>query len=149
MKLVSKFENFYILRLLIIPVLFAGLSILLVTSKPNVALFFLVLAFLVLTYNLATIFQIIVEEKEIIKISFLTRKKKVIPYSVIKSSRLDFTRGVETDAGIINPGYYRCIFILENNEELIISPLHFENYNELIRVIGQNRNELDWNNDFL
>jgi len=146
MKLTSKFDDFYLLRLVILPILFTGLSIWLYNlNRPNInsingAYFFLILAFLILIYNLATIFQIEIEETEIIKVSFLTRKKKVIPYSTIKSSKLDYTSGGETDAGTINPGYYKCVFILENDEKLIISPVYFENYKELIRAISHNRN---------
>jgi hypothetical protein len=94
-----------------------------------------------LFYNLNTFYKIIVEEKSITKIFFLSKKKEIIPYSNIKSSSLNFVKGVQTDAGIINPGYYKCIFILENEQKLILSPLYYENFNDLIRAINNNRSE--------
>ncbi len=152
--IVSKFEKLYILRILLIPIICIGLSILLIDVKINYkkeadiiypVFFLLILGFLVLLRNLNSIYKIIVEETTITKIYFLTQKREIISYTLIKSLEKEFiSGGWISDVGQISDGYNRYIFHLLNGKELIVSPLYFKNYYDLIIAINNNRND---NND--
>lgn len=149
--IISKFEKLYILRILLIPIICIGLSILLIDVKINYkkeadiiypVFFLLIIGFLVLLYNLSSIYKIIVEERTITKIYFLTRKRENIPYTLIKSLEKEFmSDGLFSDVGQISDGYNRYVFHLLNGKELIVSPLCFKNYNDIVIAINNNRNE--------
>lgn len=151
MIVTSKFEKLYLLRIAFIPLICTALSILLVDIKIYYKkdadvifpiIFLLTVGCLVLLYNLNSIYKIIVEETTITKIYFLLRKKEIISYASIKSLDKEFISGGNiTEVGQISDGYYRYTFNLKNGKKLIISPLCFENFNQLIIVINHNRNE--------
>jgi hypothetical protein len=153
MIVVSKFEKLYLLRNAFIPIICIGLSLLLsdikIYYKKDIdvifPVFFLsILGCLVLLYNLNSIYKIIVEETTITKVYFLSRKTENIPYASIKSLNKEFIDGSFSDAGQITSGYYRYVFNLEKNKELIVSPLYFKNCNELITAINKMRgNKID------
>ncbi|OXA76472.1 hypothetical protein SAMN05444397_1137 [Flavobacterium aquidurense] len=146
MIVVSKFEKLYLLRNAIIPIICIGLSGLLLDVKIYYKkdadvyfpiFFLLILGCLVLFYNLNSIYTLVVEEKTITKIFFLSRKTERISYASIKSSNKEFINGsYSSEVGQITPGYYRHIFNLENGEKLIVSPLYFKNYNQLVTEIS-------------
>jgi energy-coupling factor transporter transmembrane protein EcfT len=146
MIVVSKFEKLYLLRNVFIPIICIGLSVLLVDVKIYYkkeadvffpVIFLLILGCLVLFYNLSSIYKIIVEEKTITKIYFLSRKTEIISYMSIKSSEKEFVDGsYSTEVGQITPGYYRYVLNLEKNKKLIVSPLYFKNCNQLIAEIN-------------
>lgn len=150
--IVSKFEKLYILRIFILPIIYIGLSILLIDIKMNykkdlnikyVTIFLLILAFFVLLYNLNSIYKIVVENTKVTKIYLLTQKKEIIPNNLIKSFNKEFIDGGWiSDVGQISNGYNRYIFKLHNGKDLIISPLFFKNYNELIMAINNNMNNI-------
>jgi len=109
--------------------------------------FLLILGCLVLLYNLNSIYKIIVTETTIIKIYFLSRKTEIIPYVSIKNFEKEFIEDSQsTEVGQLTPGYYRYIFNLVNGKKLIVSPLYFKNYIQLIIAINQNYTEL--NNEY-
>lgn len=149
--IISKFEKLYILRILLIPIICIGLSILLIAVKINYkkeadiiypVFFLLIFGFLVLLYNLSSIYKIIVEERTITKIYFLTRKRENIPYTLIKSLEKEFiSDGLISDVGQISDGYNRYVFHLLNGKKLIVSPLCFKNYNDIVIAINNNRIE--------
>ncbi|MNQ54998.1 hypothetical protein D3C85_690790 [compost metagenome] len=149
---VSKFEKLYLLRNVLIPIICIGLSILLLDVKLNYKkdadvifpiIFLLTLGCLVLLYNLNSIYKIIVEETTIKKVYFLSRKTEFISYTSIKSLEKEFIDGGSiAKVGRISDGYNRYIFNLANGKKIIISPLCFENYNQLIIAINHNRTEL-------
>lgn len=151
MMIVSKFEKLYILRIVLIPIVCIGLSILLIDVKINykneadiiyTVFFLLILGFLVLFYNLNSIYKIIVEETAITKVCFLTRQREIISYAFIKSLDKEFiSGGWISDVGQISDGYNRYVFQLVNGKKLILSPLCFKNCNELIIAISNNRND--------
>lgn len=151
MMIISKFEKFYILRIVLIPIICFGLSILLIDVKINYkkevdviypVFFLLILGCSVLFYNLNSIYKIIVKETTITKIFFLSRKRETISYSSIKGSEKEFiSGGWISDVGQISDGYYQYVFHLVNKKELRVSPLCFKNYNELIMAINNNRND--------
>lgn len=149
MIVVSKFEKLYLLRNVLVSIICIGLSILLVDVKIYYKkdadvffpiIFLLILGCLVLFYNLNSIYKIIVEENAITKIYFLTGTKESIDYTSIISLDKEFIKGSSVyQVGQITPGYYRYKFKLENGKELIISPLYFKNYNQLIAEINLRR----------
>lgn len=146
MIVVSKFEKLYLLRNVFVPIICFGLSALLVDVKMYYkkdadvvfpVIFLLIVGVAVLFYNLNFIYKLIVEEKTITKIYFLSRKTESIPYSSIKSLDKEFIDGSYIcEVGQITPGYYSYIVNLENDKKLIISPLYFKNCNQLIAKIN-------------
>ena len=148
MIVVSKFEKLYLLRKALIPIICIGLNFLLldikIYYKKDIDVIFpifiiLILGCFILLYNLNSIYKIIVEETTITKIYFLLRKSESISYISIKSSDKEFINGSYIfEVGQITPGYYRYVFNLEKNKKLIVSPLYFKNYNQLITAINLN-----------
>jgi hypothetical protein len=153
MVVVSKFEKFYLLRNVLVPIICIGLSILLLDVKFNykkdadvIFPIFFLLAFgsLVLLYNLDSIYKIIVDETTISKVYFLSRKTEIISYASIKSLDKEFIDGGSiANVGRISDGYHKYVFNLVNGKKLIVSPLCFNNYNQLIITINQNLKELN------
>lgn len=148
MTVVSKFEKLYLFRKVLMPIICIGLAMLLLDVKiyykkdvdvSNPIVFLLVLGCIVFFFNLNTIYKLIVEEKTITKINLLTRRIESISYQSIKSSEKEFIGGYYiTEVGQFTPRYYRYVFHLENDKKLIVSPLYFENYNQLIATINEN-----------
>ncbi|WP_163411589.1 hypothetical protein [Flavobacterium ajazii] len=146
MIVVSKFEKLYLLRNIFFPIICIGLSILLIDVKMYYkkdadvtfpVTFLLIVGCLVLFYNLNSIYKLILEEKTIIKIYVLSRRKESIPYTSIKSLDKEFIDGSHIyEVGQITPGYYDYKFSLEDDKELIISPSNFKNYKQLITEIN-------------
>ncbi|WP_337968755.1 hypothetical protein [uncultured Flavobacterium sp.] len=146
MTVVSKFEKLYLLRIVFLPIICIGLSVLLVDVKINYKKdadvifpisFLLILGCLVLFNNLKSLYKLIVEEKKITKIYFLSRKKEIIFYTSIKSLDKQFINGSYIyEVGKISSGYYRYVFNLENDKKLIISPLNLKNYRQLVAEIN-------------
>ena len=149
--IVSKFEKLYLLRITLVPIICIGLSILLFDIKINYKkdadvnlpiIILLIFGCLVLFYNLNSIYKIIVEETKITKVYFLSRKTEIITYESIKSLDKEFIKGAEiTEVGKISDGYNRYLLNTANGNNLIISPLYFKNYNQLIIAINRNRNK--------
>jgi len=151
MTIVSKFHTLYLIRKAIGPTLFAFLSLLFLYQgfslnnffqiKISIFLFLVCISFSII--NLKSIYKLVIEESSIVKISIFYGVKKYIALSSIKASHLDYIQGVATEAGQINPGYYECVLILENDKKLIISPEKFKNYSEIIKAISHNRTKLN------
>lgn len=150
MTVTSKFENLYLLRIVFIPLLCIGFVLLLLDVKidynKNIDIIFPIIilsliACLVLLYNLNSIYKIIVDETTITKIYFLSGKKEIIPFeSIISLTREHIEGGYSSEVGKISDGYYEYVFSLVNDKKLVVSPLCFNNYKELISNINQNRN---------
>lgn len=153
MIVASKFEKLYLLRKAFIPLICIGLSLLLLDIKIYYkkdidiifpVFFLLIVGFLVLLFNLNSIYKLIVEESIITKIYILSRNKESIPYTSIKSSNKEFIDGGYIfEVGQISDGYYKYVFNLEKNKELIVSPLYFKNYNQLVTAINFNISQLN------
>ena len=150
MTLTSKFEKLYLLQIVFIPLICFGLSLLLLDVKieynkdadvilPIIIL--LTVGCLVLLNNLNSIYEITVAETFISKKYFLSGKKEIIPFETILSlKREHIDGGYNSEVGLISDGYYEYVFSLVNGKTLIVSPLCFNNYKELILSINQNRN---------
>jgi hypothetical protein len=146
MMVISKFEKLYLLRKAFIPIICIGLSFLLLDVKYYYkkdadvmfpVFFLLIFGCLVLVYNLNSIYKIILEEKTITRINFLSRKRENISYTSIKSSNKEFVDGSYMyEVGQITSGYYRYVYTLANEKKMIISPLYFENYNQIVKEIN-------------
>jgi len=146
MIVISKFEKLYLLRKAFLSIICIGLSLLLLDVKyyykKNAdvmfpVFFLLIFGCLVLLYNLNSIYKLILEEKTIIRINFLSRKRESISYTSIKSSNKEFVNGSYIyEVGQITSGYYRYVYTLENDKKMIVSPLYFENYNQIVEEIS-------------
>jgi ABC-type siderophore export system fused ATPase/permease subunit len=108
--------------------------LLLIIFSELILLFFLVKDF-------QKIYKIKVAENGIYKISVFLNKTQFIPYNEIKTVRSEKVQGSSTDAGEITLGYFESVLITDKNQKILISPDHFENYNEIMKTIKLNRNE--------
>lgn len=59
-------------------------------------------------------------------------RKKTIPLENISKIIRHKDQGLSSDGGMISDGYYYTELILKSGDSLIISPDHYENYNEII-----------------
>lgn len=150
MELTSRFETFYLVRKFTAPVLFAFLGSLFLYQgfklHPFVhfacSIFFFVVSVTVLLINLASISSLKIEDTRIVIIPYMFGKQRYVDFSEVESSHLEFIRGIETDAGYVNPGYYRCVLMLKGHQKFILSPDKFENYSEILKAISYNRTKL-------
>ena len=152
MEVNSKFRVLFLIRKNIIFFLFAGLCLWMlisgifesVSGLISAAIIFLAICALVQLINLHSVFKIIISENGIIKISFISGERELIPFSSIINIIMQRVDGLSTsDAGQITTGYYESLITLKNNRKLTISPDHFENYEELIRAIKKNMGKVD------
>jgi hypothetical protein len=152
MNLSSKFNSIYLIKLGFFPTLCIGISLLLIDVKLNYkkdigvvipVLVLVIMGIIILYYNLKRVFSIVLEEKHITKTYFLSKKKEVIPYELIKSLNSERIEPTYSDAGRITDGYYDFEFELKDGTVLYVSPSYFDNYMELIKSINERRNELD------
>jgi len=144
----SRFETLFLIRKSFLPTILVVVCIYLLYMHYtegygyiNFAVIFLILSMLILFFNFNSLYKIIVEKTGITKVFILNRKREFIPFTSIKSSRLEFVTGAETEAGQITPGFYICIFTLTNGKEFLLTPQQYENYNQLIKQISENRSE--------
>jgi len=151
MTVTSKFENLFLLQVVFIPLICFGLGLLLLDEKIDYnkdsdvtlpIIILLMVGCLVLLNNLNSIYNIIVTEKFITKKKLLSGKKEIIPFeSIVSLTREHIEGGYSSEVGKISDGYYEYVFSLVNDKKLIVSPLCFNNYTELIMAINHNRNE--------
>lgn len=151
MTVTSKFENLYLLQIVFVPLICFGLVLLLLDAKIDYnkdsdvtlpIIILLTVGCLVLLNNLNSIYNIIVTEKFITKKKLLSGKKEIIPLeSIISLTREHIEGGYSSEVGKISDGYYKYVFSLVNDKKLVVSPLCFNNYQELIMAINHNRNE--------
>lgn len=152
MNLSSKFNPIYLIKIAFIPTLCIGISLLLIDVKMYYkkdievfypVLFFIIIGLLVFYFNLKGVYRIILEENTITKTYFLSKRKEVITYDLIKSFNRERIEGqYSTKVGQISDGYYDFAFTLNNEKKLNVSPVYFDNYMELIKIINERRNEL-------
>jgi len=142
----SKFEDFYLIRPALLPFICFGSGFLFLyqtwtTEKKFLTLALCLFAFgaILLYLNFKSVFRITVDKTKITKISFINGKTQFIPYSDIQESKLEHIQGMRNKAGNITLGYYHCVFKLKNGEVLILSPLQFKNYKEIVKAISVNR----------
>lgn len=88
--------------------------------------------------RLQYVFKIVVSENGITKISILTNKQQLIGFQEVKEVRLNRFAGARTPRGYITDGYYESNVILNNDEHILISPDHFENYTEIVKSLTEN-----------
>jgi len=146
--MMSKFEILFLIRKSLIPTILIIISIYVFFNSVmnfsfDIVITFVLLASALLTmvFNFSSVCRIAIEKTGIKKIFILTGKTEFIAFASIKSSRLEFIEGSTTDAGQITPGFYICIFSLIDGKEFILTPEHYQNYNQLIRQISLNRSE--------
>ena len=146
MKVISKFRTLFFLRKVLF-VLFLDLILCFfilggLVSESYVAVYiFLIITVFALYYqyeSFNSVNRIIVTDDGITIIPFLSKKEKFISFSEINRIRSERVNGSSNDVGEITSGYFESIIELYGNEELLISPDHFENYNEIIMTIRGN-----------
>ncbi|WP_140506216.1 hypothetical protein [Flavobacterium pectinovorum] len=85
--------------------------------------------------KLRSVTEIIVLEKGLQKISLASQKTEFIPFSFMVNIRTERIQGSYSDAGQITTGYFESTILLENGEELLISPDQYDNYKEIVVAI--------------
>lgn len=101
----------------------------------------IIVSYITLKNDIRKIYKIKVVKNGILKIAVFENKEKLILFKDIKEVRLEKVEGMSSDAGEITLGYYESILILNTNEKILISPDHFENYKEIMKIIKLNRND--------
>ena len=102
-------------------------------SLGLISLFFLV-------KNLLKVYTIKIVENGIYKTSIFSKKSQFVSYKEIEKVSLEKVQGLSTDAGEISLGYFESVLITYKNQKIVISPDHFENYNEIMKAIKFSRN---------
>ncbi|WP_316635586.1 hypothetical protein [uncultured Flavobacterium sp.] len=85
-----------------------------------------------------SVYEITVTKKGIKRKTLTSNKVEFTPYSSVLKVQTERVQGSYSDVGQITTGYFESIVFLENGTELLISPDHFENYQELIIAIREN-----------
>jgi len=85
-----------------------------------------------------SIYEITVTKKGIKRKTLTSKKVEFIPYSSVSKVQTERIQGSYSDAGQITTGYFESTVFLEDRTELLISPDHFENYQEIIIAIREN-----------
>ena len=151
MNLSSKFNPIYLIKIIFIPFICIGISLLLIDVKLNYnkdisvivpVLVLLIIGVIILYYNLKRVYSIVLEEKHITKTYFISKKKEVIPYDLIKSLKTKRINPTYDEGVQVSDGYYDYEFELKNGTVLYVTPFYFDNYMELIKSINERRNEL-------
>lgn len=146
MEISSKFRTLFLIRKNIFFFLFVTffLLVLLHDLSNNIpetiltAIIFLGICVLIQLVRLRSVHRIIVSDKGIKKISLISREEEFISFSSIENIRTVRVQGMYSDAGQITEGYYESEIFLKDKKKLLITPDHFENYQEIIGAIKQN-----------
>jgi hypothetical protein len=149
MELTSEFRTLFILRKISgVIFLFAICCFLLnIGLERNqwviilISFIAIIVSYIILKNDIRKIYKIKVVKNGILKIGVFENKEKLILFRDIKEVRLEKVEGMSSDAGEITLGYYESILILNTNEKILISPDHFENYKEIMKIIKLNRND--------
>lgn len=147
MKVVSEFEDFYLLRPALLPIICLGLSLLFLTQEVHehetnpklVALFLFIAGAFILIFNFRSVYKLAVDEVKITKIFLISRKTQLVYFTDIQESKLEYVSGMRTKAGFVSLGYYHCKFTLKDGNTFILTPLHFKNYKQIVKAISENR----------
>lgn len=143
MKIHSKFRTLFLIRINILFILFDFFCI----SKffgsfrtedykiTLASVVFLAVSIFFHVNKLSSVNEIIVSEKGIKKTTLASSKIDFIAYSSILRVQTERIQGSYSRGGQITTGYFESIIYFENGEEMLISPDHFENYQELIVAI--------------
>lgn len=99
------------------------------------SIIFLALSIFFHIQKLRAVTEIIVLEKGIQKISLASHKTEFIPFSSMANIQTERIQGSYSDAGQITTGYFESTILLENGEELLISPDQYDNYKEIVVAI--------------
>lgn len=145
MKIHSKFRTLFLIRINILFVIFDFFCLSnffgsFRTEDYTVILasvFFLALSIFFHINKLSSVNEITVSEKGIERTTLASSKIEFIPFSSILRVQTERVQGSYSRAGQISTGYFESKLYLENGEELLISPDHFENYQELIVAIRE------------
>ena len=149
MELTSEFRTLFILRKISgVIFLFVVCCFLLNMGLERnqwviilISLIVIIVSYIILKNDIRKFYKIKVVKNGILKIAIFENKEKLILFRDIKEVRLEKVEGMSSDAGEITLGYYESILILNTNEKILISPDHFENYKEIMKIIKLNRND--------
>ena len=140
----SKFRMLFLTRIIFGFIVFlSGLIFLLnrlinfdKTMYLSLILVSVLLSFLIyVSIDLFKVCSIEISEKGLIKTFLFSRNKNEIAFTDILSVERHKTSLKDTRLINISDGYYFSVIKLENEEDLIISPDYYENYNEMIEFI--------------
>ncbi|WP_396193145.1 hypothetical protein [Flavobacterium sp.] len=140
----SKFRMLFLTRIIFGFIVFlSGLIFLLnrlinfdKTMYLSLILVSVLLSFLIyVSIDLFKVCSIEISEKCLIKTFLFSRNKYEIAFTDILNVERYKTSLKDTRLINISDGYYFSVIKLENEEDLIISPDYYENYNEMIEFI--------------
>jgi hypothetical protein len=137
----SKFRTLFLARKVFGFFLLFFLCCVVLSYNNEYLLFFMLLltvSIAITLFKLSNIYKLIISEKGITKISFLSDKREFIDFSEIVTVNLNQVDGLQTRAGYISEGYYESVILLKNKKELLVSPDYFENYRELVVAMSEN-----------
>lgn len=148
MEIASKFRFLFLVRknifffLFVTFILFALLHDLSNPIQETILILILFLGFCIIIQliRLRSLSKIIVSDKGIRKISIISGIEEFIPFSSIENIQRQRIQGMSNMTGQITDGYYETLINLRNKKKLLITPDHFENYQEIIKAI-RNRYE--------
>lgn len=146
MVITSKFRTLFLLRKGLSFLIIDGICIALIFaffedgSYLETICFGCILIFiLVYQYiNFNSVESLIISNKGITTISFLSESKKFFPFSDIENIKTDWTDGMYSDVGQITEGYHESIITLKNGKTLLLTPDYYENYDRMIVFIRAN-----------
>lgn len=140
MKIYSKFRTLFLIRINILFFIFDFFCL----SKffgsfrtedykiTLASVVFLALSIFFHISKLSSVNEITVLEKGLERTTLASSKVEFIPFSSVLRVQTKRVEGSFSDAGQITTGYFESMVYLENGKEILISPDHFENYQELI-----------------
>ncbi|MGE6355140.1 hypothetical protein ACQKCJ_14830 [Flavobacterium sp. NPDC079362] len=104
--------------------------------NPLTVIVFMVFAFLIYASpDLFKICKLTITETGIEKTMAITGQKKFIPFETIYMIKKGKIKLQNRGGAAISDGFYFSTLILDNKENIIISPDHYENYKEIIMTI--------------
>ncbi|TPG41702.1 hypothetical protein EAH81_09485 [Flavobacterium pectinovorum] len=143
MKIHSKFRTLYLIRINMFYIIFDFFCLSSFFNSFRTedfivglgSIIFLALSIFFHIDKLRSVTEIIVLEKGLQKISLASQKTEFIPFSFMVNIRTERIQGSYSDAGQITTGYFESTILLENGEELLISPDQYDNYKEIVVAI--------------
>jgi hypothetical protein len=146
MVITSKFRTLFLLRKGLSFLIIDAICIVLISSffqdgSYLETFFFGCILIFILVYqymSFNSIKSLIINDKGITTISFLSESKKFFPFSDIQSIKTDWKDGMYSDVGQITEGYHETIITLKNGKTLLLTPDYYKNYDRMIVSIRAN-----------
>lgn len=124
----------FVITLIYISATFLGNST--PSINPLTVIAFMVLAFLIyVSPDLFKICKLTIDETGIEKTTVITGQKQFIPFETINFIKREKIKLRNKGGANISDGFHFSTIVLQNKQNIIISPDHFENYKDLMIAI--------------